>query len=143
MRRPAPVLVVDAAIFIAAVMGRGDGALVEAAQARTLITTNRAIEEASRRISLGMNRPDLRPILDGFAALVKAPVLAPTPLNLAEASDALRDAVPSRNGSTNDAHILALAWNTDADIWSTDRDFAGTGVASWSTPNLLRALRDS
>jgi hypothetical protein len=22
--------------------------------------------------------------------------------------------------------------------WTTDRDFAGTGVASWSTPNLMR-----
>lgn len=136
------MLVVDAAIFIAAVMGRGDGALVEAAQARTLITTNRAIEEAGRRISLGIKRPDLLPILEGFAALVKAPALAPAPSNLAEVRDVLRDAVPSRNGSTNDSHILALAWNTDADIWSSDRDFAGSGVASWSTPNLLRALRD-
>jgi hypothetical protein len=33
-----------------------------------------------------------------------------------------------------------LAWSTDADIWTTDRDFAGTGVATWSTPNLVRAL---
>ena len=25
-------------------------------------------------------------------------------------------------------------------VVTTDRDFAGTGVASWSTPNLMRAL---
>jgi predicted nucleic acid-binding protein len=36
--------------------------------------------------------------------------------------------------------LLALAWSLDADIWTTDRDFAGTGVASWSTPNLIREL---
>ena len=121
-------------------MGRGDGALAEVAQARVLITTDRAIEEASRRISLGMHRPELLSILDGFAALMKVTPVASMPLTT-EARDALRDAVPSRNGSSNDAHILALAWSADADIWSSDRDFAGTGVASWSTPNLLRALR--
>jgi uncharacterized protein len=36
--------------------------------------------------------------------------------------------------------LLALAWSVDANLWTNDRDFAGTGVASWSTPNLLRAL---
>jgi hypothetical protein len=53
---------------------------------------------------------------------------------------ALRDAVPRRNGSTSDAHRLALAWNTGGDIWTHDRDFAETGVASWSTANLIVAL---
>jgi predicted nucleic acid-binding protein len=55
---------------------------------------------------------------------------------------ALRDGAASRNGSTRDAHVLALAWDTGADIWTTDRDFAGTGVATWSTPNLVRALAE-
>jgi predicted nucleic acid-binding protein len=59
---------------------------------------------------------------------------------LPSAAIALRDSIPSRNGSTNDAHILALAWSANAEIWSHDRDFAGTGVASWSTLNLLTAL---
>ena len=56
---------------------------------------------------------------------------------------ALEEAVPSRNGSTRDAHVLALAWCLDADIWTTDRDFAGTGVATWSTPNLMRGFAAS
>jgi predicted nucleic acid-binding protein len=56
------------------------------------------------------------------------------------AAQYLRDAVASQNGSVVDAHILACAWSYDADIWSFDRDFAGTGVASWSTANLMRAL---
>jgi predicted nucleic acid-binding protein len=42
-----------------------------------------------------------------------------------------------------DAHVLALAWSAGADIWSADRDFAGTGVASWSTLNLVRALAEA
>ena len=36
--------------------------------------------------------------------------------------------------------VLALAWSADADVWTTDRDFAGTGIATWSTANLMRAL---
>ncbi len=56
------------------------------------------------------------------------------------AARVLSDAVASRNGSTSDAHVLACAWLLDADIWSHDRDFAGTGRPSWSNANLLRAL---
>ncbi len=70
------------------------------------------------------------------------PVTTHEPL-LARSEVSLRDAVASRNGSTKDAHVLALAWDADADIWTTDRDFAGTGVATWSTPNLLEALAET
>lgn len=62
---------------------------------------------------------------------------------LGPAADCLRLAVPSRNGSTSDAHVLALAWATDSDIWSGDRDFAGTGWPSWSNANLYRALAEA
>ena len=41
---------------------------------------------------------------------------------------------------TGIAHVLALAWSVDADVWTTDRDFAGTGIATWSTANLMRGL---
>lgn len=61
---------------------------------------------------------------------------------LVDAADALRNAVASRNGSASDAHVLALAWTYDADIWSHDRDFAGTGWPSWSSANLAAALAD-
>jgi predicted nucleic acid-binding protein len=70
------------------------------------------------------------------------PVAALAP-HLARSEIALRDAVPSRNGSIKDAHVLALARTVEADIWTTDRDFAGTGTATWSTPNLLRALAEA
>lgn len=61
---------------------------------------------------------------------------------LEAARKVLRNAVASRDGSTSDAHILALAWTYDADIWSHDRDFAGTGWPSWSNANLAAALTD-
>lgn len=62
---------------------------------------------------------------------------------LEEAAVTLRLAVASRNASPRDAHILALAWALDADIWSHDRDFAGTGWPSWSSVNLRAALADA
>jgi len=73
--------------------------------------------------------------------LTIVPVAALAPI-LASSEAALRDAVPSRNGSTRDADVLALAGSVEADVWTTDRDFAGAGIASWSTPNLMRALAE-
>ena len=108
-----------------------------------LVTTDRVVREARRRIELGLRRPELLAIIDGLLAeMTVVPVAALTPV-LAESEIALRDAVASRNGSIRDAHVLALARSVEADVWTTDRGFAGTGVASWSTPNLMRGLAEA
>ena len=89
-----------------------------------------------------MKRPELLEIVDGLAGeMTVVPVAALLPL-LKQSEIALTEAVQSRNGSARDAHMLALAWSLDADIWTTDRDFAGTGVATWSTPNLIRGFAE-
>ena len=142
MRTPSPVLVIDAAILVAAARGRSSGAMLEAARAAALVTTDRVVHEARRRVELGLKRPDLLAVIDALAAeLTIVPVAALTPV-LASSEVAFRDAVSSRNGSTRDSHVLALAWSVEADVWTTDRDFAGAGIASWSTPNLMRALAE-
>jgi predicted nucleic acid-binding protein len=102
--------------------------------------TDRAVAETRRRIDLGLKRPELQPIVDALVAEMSVVPVAALSALLPEAAVALTDAVASRNGSIGDAHLLALAWSVDADIWTTDRDFAGAGVASWSTPNLIRGL---
>ena len=108
-----------------------------------LVTTDRVIHEARRRIELGLKRPELVEVLDDLVTQITiVPAASLEPL-LGRCETVLRDAVASRNGSIRDAHVLALAWSADADIWTTDRDFAGTGVASWSTPNLMRALAEA
>jgi len=108
-----------------------------------LATTDRAVEEARRRIELGMRWPELLPVLFALTAeLTVSPLMSLEHL-LPDAATALRDVTHSRNGTTDDAHILALAWEIEGDIWSTDRDFSGTGVAVWSTPNLVRAFASS
>jgi predicted nucleic acid-binding protein len=140
MRTPSSVLVIDAVVLVAAARGRSSGAMLEAARAAALVTTDRVVQEARRRVELGLKRRDLLAVIDALAAeLTIVPVAALAPL-LTGSEVALRDAVPSRNGSTRDAHVLALAWSVEADVWTTDRDFAGAGIATWSTPNLMRAL---
>ena len=135
-------LVVDAAILLAAARGRSSGALLEASSSVVLVTTDRAIEEARRRIELGMKQPELLPVLDRLASVIAIIPTEDLTSLIPAAETELRDAVASRNGSIRDAHVLALAWQADADIWTTDRDFAGTGVSTWSTPNLMRALAE-
>ncbi|MBV8745241.1 MAG: hypothetical protein JO134_09395 [Xanthobacteraceae bacterium] len=130
----------DAAILIAAARGRSSAAFMRAAQEAALVTTDRVVQEARRRIEVGLQWPDLLPILDELVAeMTIIPVAALMPM-LTQSETVLREAVASRNGSIRDAHVLALAWSADADVWTTDRAFAGTGIASWSTPNLMRAL---
>ena len=142
MRAPSSALVIDAAVLVAAARGRSSGAMLAAARAAALVTTDRVVQEARRRVELGLQRADLLAVIDALATeLTVVPVAALAPI-LASSEVASRDAVPSRNGSTRDAHVLALAWSVEADVWTTDRDFAGAGIASWSTPNLMRALAE-
>jgi predicted nucleic acid-binding protein len=56
------------------------------------------------------------------------------------AGECMKYVAASRNGSTRDAHLLALAWITDSDLWTHDRDFAGTGWPTWSSYNLMAVL---
>jgi len=143
MRRPSGTLVVDASILISATLGRSGPAIVEAGLTSVLVTTDRAVEETRRRLVLGLERTSLLPVME--ALLDEMDVAASEGLGrlVADAEMALREAPASRNGSTRDAHLLALAWAVEGDIWSYDRDFAGTGVATWSTPNLMRALSEA
>jgi predicted nucleic acid-binding protein len=140
MKPPSSTLVLDAAVLVAAVRGRSSGAVLQAAHAASLVTTDRVVHEARRRIKLGLKRPELLDVLDALIAEVTVVPVAAVAAHLGRSEVTLRDAVASRNGSIRDAHVLALAWSVDADIWTADRDFAGTGVATWSTPNLMRGL---
>lgn len=143
MRAPSATLILDANILISAAFGRSTGAITEAQRAAVLVTTDRVVQEARRRIELGLKRPDLLAIIDALTeemTIVRVAMLEPL---IAGSEVALRDAAASRNGSINDARVLALARSVDADIWTTDRDFAGTGIATWSTPNLMRGLAEA
>ena len=115
--------------------------LIAVAEHRDLRTTERGAAEV-RGILKHLGHTDdasLHLYLETMELVSVAPAEAYTSRE-ALASITLLRAPASRNGNTNDAHILALAWALDADIWSHDRDFAGTGWPSWSSANLAAAL---
>lgn len=140
MISPRSAIVLDASLLIAATIGRNATALDTAAKSRHLVIPVRALQEARRRIELGLKKPNYLSVLDEFASHITVVSERDTERHIERAQMTLRDAAASQNGSTRNAHILACAWVCNGDIWSFDRDFAGTGVASWSTANLMRAL---
>ncbi|MBQ0820439.1 PIN domain-containing protein [Microvirga sp. HBU67558] len=143
MSRPRGVpaaLVVDANIFVAAVLGSMTGTHLDLISGRrSLITSEEAFDEAYRVVE--HIRPNdlsvLESLLDLLTIIAREDV---ADKDRAMAETALKNAPAFRNGSVTDAHLLALAWTLDADLWSHDRDFAGTGWPSWSTSNLLAAV---
>jgi predicted nucleic acid-binding protein len=140
MRPPRDVLAVDTSILIAAARGRSKGAIDIVTDYCALVTTDRAVQEARRRIEFGMRSPQILPALDDTLRDIHIVFASEIDAEIPLAEAVLRNAVASRNGSTADAHLLACAWRANADIWSHDRDFAATGVASWSTVNLILAV---
>lgn len=142
MRPPSAILVVDANIVLSCALGlRGGDVLAVVARHRLLAISQRAVDE--------IDKVAMRLVEDGYPTALFAPklvddlkIIAETEYSrlIPEAAKTLMLAPASRNGSSADAHVLALGWLAEADIWSHDRDFAGTGWPSWSTANLRAAL---
>lgn len=143
-RDPSEALVIDANVVLSAVLGFRSRPLLELASTRrALIISVQASLEVKHVLSrLAPDEPALMEIADEILGSIDVVAQERYENGLSTAEHWLRNAVASRNGSTSDAHILALAWTYDADIWSHDRDFAGTGWPSWSTANLAAALAD-
>ena len=140
--RPSSTLAVDANIIVSVVLGFKTRALWPGivSRRRLVVSEDGAAEALTvadrQRARLETARSDVAELMT-MIEVVPSDRYA---LRLVAARTALQNAVASRNGSVNDAHILALAWTYDADIWSHDRDFAGTGWPSWSSANLASAL---
>jgi predicted nucleic acid-binding protein len=144
MRSPSRHIVIDANIIVASVLGAQTfQKLGSVARRRRLIVSEGALNEVRRvlRSLTWLTEPYFavaRDVEDGLSRVDEAEYRS----RLAPAADILRNAPASRNGSIADAHILATAWLFDADIWSHDRDFAGSGWPTWSSANLLTAIAD-
>ena len=136
------MLVVDANVVLSAVLGiRTRRALGAIGALRLLVMSAQAEREV--RLVAGdvlQRRGHGEAQIDLFLASIEIVPAERYGNTLSAAEIALRNAVASRNGSERGAHVLALAWTLEADIWSHDRDFAGTGWPSWSSTNLLAAL---
>jgi predicted nucleic acid-binding protein len=142
VRPPSRILIVDANIVLSSALGLRTGDALEfVGRRRLLAISEQAVVEietvASRLVEQGHPSALLAPKLVEVLVVVAESDYASL---LPEAAKTLMLAPASRNGSAADAHVLALAWLAEADIWSHDRDFAGTGWPSWSSANLRAAL---
>lgn len=143
-RSPSKALVIDANIVVSAALGaRTRPVITRVGTTRRLLISIDAMAEA---LTVAAHLSDDAPMAPSNVASVLELINVVGggfyASRVAKAQDVLRNAPASRNGSTADAHILALAWTYDADIWSHDRDFAGTGWPSWSSANLAAALSE-
>lgn len=143
-RVPSATIAVDANIILAIVLGlRTRRYFPFIASRRVVMTSPQTIDEVRRVItSIDKQAAERLAAVEDIADVLLLPSQAVEVAALEEARSTLRSAVASRNGSVADAHLLAVAWAYDADIWSHDRDFAGTGWPSWSTANLANALSE-
>ena len=141
-RAPTSVIVVDANIILSVVLGRRSRPVFERVIAnRRVATSTRAADEVRGvlRETSGLPRQagELAEALLSGIIIVEEAIYA----HLVDyAGRVLAWAVASRNGSMRDAHLLPCAWMFDADLWTHDRDFAGTGWPSWSNANLSASL---
>lgn len=143
-RAPSADLVVDANIVLGIVLGaRAPATWLRAQASRRLLMSVEAVTEVMTVASHMLDRqPAALERAGELIELLNVPMADRYEAELDAAAAALRDASASRKGSDKNAHILALAWTSDADIWSHDRDFAGTGWPSWSSANLAAALSE-
>ncbi len=137
-RTPSSILAIDANIILSVVLGRRSRPVFErVVEHRTVVTSARAAEEVRNVLTrFPEDRKRAEALLNGIG-IVEEGVYAGL---LENAAKVLTNAVASRNGSPADAHLLACAWTFDADLWSHDRDFAGTSWVSWSNANLNGSL---
>ena len=143
-RKPSADLIVDANIVLGLVLGaRGRSTWRQAQAHHRLLMSVEAVTEVMMVASHMQDRqPAAVKRAEELIELLHIPSADRYEALLDAARIMLRNAPASRNGRDKDAHILALAWSCDADIWSHDRDFAGAGWPSWSSANLAAALAD-
>lgn len=143
-RAPSAALVVDTNILIGMILGARRRSVWDIVTSRRRLLIS--VEAVAEVMSVVSHLSDRVPLAAEDAAalleLLEVPNAQQYEEMLADAATMLRNAVASRNGSTADAHVLALAWSSGADIWSHDRDFAGIGWPSWSSANLAAALSE-
>jgi predicted nucleic acid-binding protein len=134
-------LVVDANILLTGILGaRSRRHLGTVALSRTILTSHETISEVGKVMARIGATSDLA-LQAAENQLKFVSVVAAEPPEMRRLAErCLVRAPASANGSGADAHLLALAWFCNADIWSHDRNFAGTGWPCWSSANLQAAL---
>jgi predicted nucleic acid-binding protein len=131
------MIIVDANILVAAVLGEQVPRVLQQARSRglALAAPEPQIVEAARVLieKIGLNENEARMGLEAIARLVVP--LAPE--FWAHHEKRARQRLHAR--AQPDWPVLAAALSSGGGVWSHDRDFFGTGVAVWSSRNMAYA----
>ena len=133
---PARPIILDANILIRYVIGAKVPALLAAHAAMIdYLAPDTAFEEARKHLPviLRARGDDGTSVAAALAALdVAADIVTPVP---ASSYEPMRAAAMARIGprDPDDWPVLACALLLSCPIWTEDRDFFGTGVATWTT----------
>lgn len=129
-------VVLDANILIRAVLGARVRSLLERYEdAVEFYSPDICFNEARQHLPAILERRSLNPepalrVLDGLAGLVQ-----PIEQSLYQPQEmAARSRLAGRD--LRDWPVVALALTLDLPIWTEDRDFFGSGVATWTTDRI-------
>jgi len=126
-------LVLDANILIRAVLGtRVIHLLADNAERVAFLTPSSAIDDARKHLAhlIDKHGLDVDVAMATLDEALRLVIALPD-----EELEPWRDEAISRIGSVDmdDWPIVAAALEIDCPIWTEDRDFFGTGVATWTT----------
>ncbi|MDR2973150.1 MAG: hypothetical protein LBV00_00340 [Propionibacteriaceae bacterium] len=127
-------LVLDANILIRAVLGKNaTGLLTTYSNAMSMTTPLYAYAEAERNLPSILARRGAETRDDVFSALDDLKSLV-TPIDESDYEPWRDEALARINRcDPDDWPILAATLAIDCPIWTEDKDFFGTGVATWTT----------
>jgi predicted nucleic acid-binding protein len=141
---PHKSLVLDTNILVRAVFGtRVPQLLASYQETVAFYAPHLCMEEASRNVPIIARRrsidpdqsvADLNQIVQYFVNLVDRSLYE-------EFEERARARIASRDA--DDWPVVATALLIDAPIWTEDRDFFGSGIATWTSNNVELYLRDA
>ena len=139
------VIVLDANVLMRALLGRKVDRLLQAYAARvTFLAPEVAFEDVREHLATVLHKRGelnaLEPALETLTALR----LVVRAVDAAEYEE-LKPAALARIGprDPDDWPVLACALALNCPIWTEDRDFFGTGVATWTTTLVEQYLSES
>ena len=118
MKPPSSVLVVDTNIILSCALGLRGGDVLDFVGKRRLLTISERGAEEIEKVAMRLADDGNPTALIALQLLENLKVVADVEYAafVPEAAKTLILGPASRNGSSSDAHILALAWQTEADI---------------------------
>lgn len=139
------VIVLDANVLMRALLGRQVDRLLQAYAARvTFLAPEVAFDDVREHLATVLHKRGevnaLEPALEKLAAL-RLVVRAVDPAEY----EVMKSSAMARIGprDPDDWPVLACALALNCPIWTEDRDFLGTGVATWTTSLVEQYLSES